>query len=42
MAVSPETVARLLGSERHGFMRSFGSVVSAVREVGNTWFGPAQ
>ena len=39
MAVSPETVARLLGSERHGFMRSFGSVVSAVREVGRRPLG---
>ena len=39
MAVSSETVARLLGTERHPFLRSFGSVVSAVREVGRRPLG---
>jgi peptide/nickel transport system permease protein len=39
MAVSSETVARLLGSERRGSLRSLESVVSAVREVGRRPFG---
>jgi peptide/nickel transport system permease protein len=39
MAVSPETVARLLGTERHPILHSFGSVVSAVREVGRRPLG---
>jgi peptide/nickel transport system permease protein len=39
MAVSSETVARLLGTERHPILRSFGSVVSAVREVGRRPLG---
>ena len=39
MAVSSETVARLLGTERHPILHSFGSVVSAVREVGRRPLG---
>ena len=39
MAVSSETVARLLGTDRPPLLRSFGTVVSAVREVGRRPLG---
>ena len=39
MAVSSETVARLLGTERHPILSSFGSVTRAVREVGRRPLG---
>jgi peptide/nickel transport system permease protein len=39
MAVSSETVARLLGTEHHPIMRSLRSVVSAVRAVGRRPLG---